>query len=274
MQLRLISLELNQVLNLILDLFHPIFNNREADFSKWNLFKLWLIISRILKLETHNFKTLISTTLISGQAPLISRISNSYLRFFFRNWRNYQRWNQRLLLMILSVFMITKRTTNRLLKTLSKRIKKWETKNKVKSLSMFQTETLRKKTEWREKKWLTNLVSAKQQWTLSNSSNQSRLRRNKRVRTSSILRASKVLRTYWSKLLIRSNLFSPFSKDRLCSWIDYRWVWWTNTEAILSAKVSFIFISTNFTFILDHVLDLITQLTKIVPEWICMKAHP
>lgn len=153
MPLRLISLELNQVLNLILDQSHPIFKLREVDFSRWNLSKLWLIIFRILKLETHSFKTLISTILISGQAHLTLRISNSCLRFFFHNWRNYQRWKLKPQLMILSVFMITKRIISRLLKTLSKRIKKCETKNKAKSLSMFQTAIPLKKTEWKEKKW-------------------------------------------------------------------------------------------------------------------------
>ena len=150
---RLISLELNQVLNHILDQFHPIFKLREVDFSRWNLFKLWLIISRISKLETHNSKTSISTTHISGQAPLTLRISNSFLKFLFSNWRNNKRSNQKPLLMILSVFMITKRISSRLLKMHLKRIKKCVTKNKVKSLSMFQIATRRKKTESKVTKW-------------------------------------------------------------------------------------------------------------------------
>ena len=150
---RLISLALNQVLSHTPDRFHPIFNLREADSSRWNLFKLWLIISRISKLETHNSKTLISTTLTSGQAPLTLKISNSFQKFLFSNWRNSKRLRQRPLLMILLVFMITKRISNKLLKMHLKRIKKCETKNKVKSLSMFQIATRRKKTESKVTKW-------------------------------------------------------------------------------------------------------------------------
>ena len=151
--------------------------------------------------------------------------------------------------MILSVFMIIKRISNRLLKMHLKRIKKCVTKNKVKSLNMSQTVTLLKKTESKVIKWSTKQVSVKQPWMPSNSNNQSKQRKNKRARISSIHKVSKVPRTCLSKLLTKSNRFSQFNKGKPCFCWDFKTTWWTNTEVTLLAKVSFFcFLFTNFVF--------------------------
>jgi hypothetical protein len=110
---------------------------------------------------------------------------------------------------------------------------------------------------------------------LSSSNNQLKQRKNKKARISSIHKVSKVPRTCLSKLLIKSNRFSQFNKGKPCFCCDFKTTWWTNTEVTLLAKVSFLaFYFQILFFILDHVLDLITQLTKIVPEWLCLKSHP
>jgi len=148
--------------------------------------------------------------------------------------------------MILLWFMMFKRISNRLLKKHLKRIKKCVTKNTVKFSNINQIKTRPKKTESEATKWSTKLVSVKQQWTLSNSNNLLKQRKNKRARKSSIHKVNKVPKTCLLKLLTKSNRFSQFNKDKPCFYKDFKPVWWTNTEATLSAKIMLKTLSCNW----------------------------